>query len=245
MPSSYYPDLNITDQLLTLSGEEFHHLVRVTRAREGSIITLNSGKGSLATARVVSIDSKQARLELVSIQEGMHFPIPYAIAFALLKNRHDELLVEKCTELGAGRFFPLLSRFTIRKGSHAGITRFERIALAAIKQCDNPILPTISPIQSLKEGLRMIQEEGYRPILCSEDKPKLWLSDLGISPDDRPCFIIGPEGGWSDEEKQLFTELNIDQISIGYLVSRAETAGITIAAQWLLYANRHSTMGTT
>ena len=220
-------------------------MVRVTRACEGSIITLNSGKGSLATACVVSIDSKQARLELVSIQEGMHFPIPYAIAFALLKNRHDELLVEKCTELGAGRFFPLLSRFTIRKGSHAGITRFERIALAAIKQCDNPILPTISPIQSLKEGLRMIQEEGYRPILCSEDKPKLWLSDLGISPDDRPCFIIGPEGGWSDEEKQLFTELNIDQISIGYLVSRAETAGITIAAQWLLYANRHSTMVTT
>lgn len=245
MPSIYYPELNHLSAHVVLDGEEYHHLTRVTRARTGDEILLNSGSGIMARARILGIDKLTARLEVLSLQTNLAFPAPFAIAFALLKNRHDELLVEKCTELGAGQFFPLISQYTVRKASSESKGRFERIVLAAIKQCDNPILPVFTEPQSPAKALQSVIESGYTPILCSELKPDQWLKDLALQPEAKPCFFIGPEGGWSMQEIRLFAEANIPQVSIGHLVMRAETAAITIAAQWLAQAKKPSTQGTT
>jgi len=245
MPSVFFPDLKSNDKLLALSGEEFHHLVRVSRTRVNDVIRLNSGDGSLAEAKVIEIGKREAILELISIRKQIEFPAPFAIAFALLKNRHDEFLVEKCTELGVERFFPLVSEFTIRKSGAEGIRRLERVALAAIKQCDNPILPRLELPQTPAMAIKRAGEMGYRPILCSELLPGQWLSDMDLSPSSKPCFFIGPEGGWSEKELSLFQVEGLPQVSIAYLITRAETAAITIASQWLAYANRFNTSGTT
>lgn len=244
MPSIYYPDLRPKQKLLTLSGEEFHHMVRVARTRVGDSVKLNSGSGLMATARVLEIGKKEARLEVLETLEQSSFPSPFAIAFSLLKNKHDELLVEKCTELGAGHFFPLVGDFTVRKGNTESQGRLERIALAAIKQCDNPILPTLEKQRDLANGLKRVRELGYMPVLCSELRPDMWISDIELTEDTRPCFFIGPEGGWSEAELKLFQEEGITQISIGHLITRAETAAITVAAQWLAQANRLRATGT-
>jgi len=208
----------------------------------GDFVKLNSGNGLLAKARVTDISKREAKLEIIEMMESMPFPSPFAIAFALLKNRHDELLVEKCTELGAGQFYPLLCDFSIRKAGSDG--RLERIALAAIKQCDNPYLPSLEKPRELKVALQTTREAGYTPILCSELKPDQWLDDLKLPSKTPPCFLIGPEGGWSAEEIKLFEQQEVPSISIGYLITRAETAAITIAAQWIAYANRLRTSGT-
>lgn len=242
MPSVYFPNLASSDRILILSGEEFHHLARVARVRVGDVVMLNSGKGMLARARVMEIGKREAKLEIDELMANMQFPAPYAIAFSLLKNRHDELLVEKCTELGAGQFFPMVCDFSIRKS--ANDSRLERIALAAIKQCDNPILPVLEQPTELKAVLVEAREYGYTPILCSELKPDLWLDDLKLPAETKPCFFIGPEGGWSESEIGLFEKERVASISIGHLITRAETAAITIAAQWVAYANRLRTSGT-
>lgn len=219
-------------------------MVRVARTRVGDIVKINSGTGLMALARVLEIGKKEARLELLEISDQAVFPAPYAVAFAFLKNKHDELLVEKCTELGVELFLPFVSDHTVRKGSSDSQSRFERIALAAIKQCDNPYLPRLEKPLNLASAMKRSQDLGYVPILCSELKPDQWLSDLELSVDARPCFFIGPEGGWSEGELKLFEAEGITQISIGYLITRAETAAITVAAQWLAHANRQRTQGT-
>ena len=222
MPSVYYPDLLPTEKLLILSGEEFHHLVRVTRTRVGDLVKLNSGNGLLAIARVTEISKRDAKLEIDEWMESKPFPAPFAIAFALLKNRHDELLVEKCTELGAGVFYPLLCDFSVRKAGSD--KRLERIILAAIKQCDNPFLPSLEEPRELKEALSMVSAAGYSPIICSELRPDQWLDHLKLPATVKPCFFIGPEGGWSSDELSLFEQTAMPSISIGNLITRAETA---------------------
>ena len=228
MPSIYHPQLN---EDFCISGPEYHHLSRVLRVKIGDQILLNDGKGSLAKAIIRDIDKKCVRFELLEPVVYQEPASSFAIAFSLLKNKHDELIVEKCTELGCLEFYPFISSYSVRKGED--ISRFERIALSAIKQCDNPWLPHVNPVYTLKEAIKQTKKQGYTPIFCSEHRPDTWLSDLKLPANAKPCFFIGPEGGFSEEELLYIEQEELNQISISKLILRAETAAIAIAAQYV------------
>ncbi|MCB5270764.1 MAG: 16S rRNA (uracil(1498)-N(3))-methyltransferase [Candidatus Cloacimonetes bacterium] len=231
MPSQYYPKLDQETQSIILEAEEFHHLTRVKRLAMGQEIQINGGNGYLAEARVLRLDKHSASIEILST-EYHELPEPrFAIAFALLKNHHDELAIEKCTELGALDFFPLKTKRSVREEGKNTISRFEKIALAAIKQCDNPWLPKVHPALDLKKAITEIRAAGYTPVLCSEREESQWLQDLESGQD--LCFIIGPEGGFCDEEFDLLKDL--PNIRLSHLITRAETAAIAISAQFQAY----------
>jgi len=229
MPSLYCNNLSPNESQICLEGEEFHHLAHVKRIGLGQRIKLNNGKGLIAEGIIKELTKKSVLLEIISQQRSPYPQHSFAIAFALLKNKHDELLVEKCTELGATAFFPLVSEHSVRNPSSNTLLRFERIALAAIKQCDNPWLPKVYNPVHLKDSFSVITTNGYIPVLCSEKRPDKQVSDLDIT---NPCFIIGPEGGFSEEEFLVFEQQKIPQISICSLITRAETAAIAISAQY-------------
>ncbi|MDD2230258.1 MAG: RsmE family RNA methyltransferase [Candidatus Cloacimonetes bacterium] len=231
MPSYYTPDLSTSSSVVILEGEEFHHLSHVKRIEVGDSITLNNGKGIIAEGRISELNKRSARIEVLSSQFHEPPAKQFAIAFALLKNKHDELIIEKCTELGASTFFPLVSEYSVRVPSNNTNQRFERIALAAIKQCDNPYLPSIHPSLPLEQVIVAIQDSGFAPILCSERRPDVWLKDIQLGAS--PCFLIGPEGGWKESEYELFAKHHIPDINISHLILRAETAAIAIAAQFV------------
>ncbi|MCB5262676.1 MAG: 16S rRNA (uracil(1498)-N(3))-methyltransferase [Candidatus Cloacimonetes bacterium] len=231
MPSQYYPKLDQETKSIILDDQEFHHLARVKRLTTDQEILINGGNGYLATARISRLEKQSAFLEVLSIEYHEMLRPRFAIAFALLKSHHDELALEKCTELGALDFFPLKTRFTVREEGKNTRSRFESIALAAIKQCDNPWLPTVHPASDLKAALAEIRKSGYTPVLCSEREESHWLQDLDYGPD--LCFVIGPEGGFSEEEFALLKDL--PHIRLSHLITRAETAAIAISAQFQAY----------
>ena len=228
MPAQYVPELEeqASGEKYRLEGDELHHLAHVTKRRIEAPILLNSGQGTLAWALVENLAAKHALLHIQSLEKTPPSERPFAIGFALLKNRHDELLVEKCSELGVTDLFPLIAERSVRRS--AELTRFSRVSLAAIKQCDNPWLPRLHGILALEEALKAIHEAGYSPILCSERRDGRWLAEF--EPQLKPCFLIGPEGGWDDAEFSLMEAL--PRLKLANLVTRAETAAITAAAQW-------------
>ncbi len=228
MPSYYCPDLDASTKELILEGEEFHHLSRVKRIKVGQSIKINNGQGMIAETQLDAMSKNEAVL-VVKDYISVVMPRPrLAIAFALLKNHHDELLVEKCTELGAADFFPLVTDFTIKEEGKNTLSRLKKISMAAIKQCDNPWLPQVHKVMPVPEALGKIRADGYLPVLCSEREVKQRMKDL--QPGLDICFIIGPEGGFSDREFELLGDLK--QISLSALISRAETAAIAAAAQF-------------
>lgn len=234
MPSYYIDPRSFDpakDQELVLRDAEHHHLAFVRRHRIGDQVLLNTGSGLLLEAEILSINKQESRLGIMQRIQIPSLP-DYAIAFSLLKNQRDEYLVEKCTELGTRTFFPFISRFTIRKEGKSTIDRFEKVALSAIKQCDNPYLPKVNQVQKLQNCLSLIETSEYTPILCSERMPDRHIDSMDIE-SIKPCFLIGPEGGWSEDELQLFEQLGIGDYSISKLVLRAETAAIAAAAQWV------------
>lgn len=231
MPSQYYPGLNQETKIIILDAKEFHHLSRVKRLAQDQKIVINGGNGYLATAKVLQLEKHSASLEILSTEYHEMIRPRLAIAFALLKNHHDELAIEKCTELGALDFFPFKTARSVRQEGKNTISRFEKIALAAIKQCDNPWLPKVHPASDLIAAINEIQQAGYTPVLCSEREQSHWLQDLTYGPDI--CFIIGPEGGFSQQEFDLLKDL--PNIRFSHLITRAETAAIAISAQFQAY----------
>ncbi|HHV37417.1 MAG TPA: RsmE family RNA methyltransferase, partial [Candidatus Cloacimonetes bacterium] len=131
MPSYYFPELKKSSSELILDSDEHHHLSRVRRAKIGQIILLNSGNGLLAEAEIIAIDKKESRIKILDVKEIALLEPGFSIAFSLLKNQHDELIIEKCTELGAREFFPLICENTVRTAGKNTLARFEKTALAA------------------------------------------------------------------------------------------------------------------
>jgi 16S rRNA (uracil1498-N3)-methyltransferase len=231
MSSFYCPELNSTSPQVVLSEEEHHHLVHVLRQQTGDNIKLNNGSGILAEGIIQIIGKKQTTIQITQTKQLPRPNSPFAIAFSLLRSKNDEWLVEKVTELGVYDLFPMLTRFSVRNPSTNTISRFQATALAAIKQCDNPFLPLIHSIQSLKQTLIAIDSAGYTPVLASELRPDNKLDNLPAGL--KPCFLIGAEGGFSNDEFALLRSQQVIEIALSPLILRAETAAITAAAQFI------------
>jgi 16S rRNA (uracil1498-N3)-methyltransferase len=229
MPYFFCPTLDTAHKTVTLTAEELHHLVHVLRHKPGDEIYLNSGNGLLARGIIDSIGKSSATVSVTECSFSEHSAVPFAIAFSLLRNRNDELLVEKATELGVKDLFPFVSINSVRNPSHNTINRFRNSTLSAIKQCGNPYLPIIHDIVALEKLFPLVEQKGYTLVAASEGRPDIWIDNLekGIP----YCFLIGPEGGFSPDEFQSMKQSGILEVSLSGLILRAETAAITAAAQ--------------
>jgi 16S rRNA (uracil1498-N3)-methyltransferase len=220
--------------------DEFHHIVNVFRHKIGDTVQVTNGKGLLAKVVIKEIAKKSLKAEIV---EETFMPRPeyrVACAFSLLKNKHDLLIVEKLTELGITDLFPMQTVNSVRISKQNTHEKFIKTAISAIKQCNNPWLPTIHQPQTLENTLKLVKELNYLPIIASEQKLNRTLKNTNISNSHHStantlnhCIIIGPEGGFDSTEFKIFIENNIPQISLSQNILRAETAAIVAVTQLL------------
>ena len=109
MPSFYTPNLTENNENLIIRGDEFHHIKNVFRKQIGDEILLTNGSGILAKAEISEILKTEIAVNILSIKKLDISEQKIAIAFPFLKNKHDNLIVEKLTELGVKDFFPSIT----------------------------------------------------------------------------------------------------------------------------------------
>ncbi len=235
MPCFYTPELKEQNSEIMISGEEYHHIIDVFRKPIEAEILLTNGKGLLAKAKIISIRKKNLTVSIIVIDKEKQSQPKIAVAFSILKNKHDFLVIEKLTELGIKEFFPIFTDRTVRKPSKNTTIKFKKTAVAAIKQCDNAFLPKVNITTNLTEFLENIREN-YQPVVALEagENRQLWevLSSLN---EENICLIIGPEGGFTFEEIEMFKNKKIQTFSLGNHIVRAETAAIAASAQLVGY----------
>jgi len=235
MPCFYTPELKEQDSEITISEEEYHHIIDVFRKPIEAEIFLTNGKGLLAKAKIISINNKNLIVSILSINKEKQSQPKIAVAFSLLRNKNDYLIIEKLTELGIKEFFPIITDRTVRKPTKNTTKKFKKTTVAAIKQCDNAFLPEVNITTSLTEFLENIKEN-YKPVVALEagENRQLWevLSSLN---EENICLVIGPEGGFTFEEIEMFKDKKIQTFSLGNHIVRAETAAIAASAQLVGY----------
>ncbi len=194
---------------LELDEPAAHHLGRVLRLRPGELVCAADGAGGWRLATWGGAD----RLEPTGVAGREPVPsAPVAVAFAPVKGDRPELVVQKLTELGVDRIVVTSSARSVvrwdaeRERRH--LLRLRRVAAEATAQCRRLWLPTIDSAQ-----LGSLLGEGWS------------LADVGgVAPaDGLRSILIGPEGGWSDEER---ARARVPSVSLGEHVLRAETAAI-------------------
>ncbi|HAF15438.1 MAG TPA: 16S rRNA (uracil(1498)-N(3))-methyltransferase [Blastocatellia bacterium] len=223
---------------VTLASHEARHLREVLRLKTGEEVYVFDGAGKEFRCRVE--DSRRDRAGLQVLAEVAparpESPLLLTLAVALLKGEKFDLVVQKATELGVIKIVPVKTTnadIHLHDQSDAvkRVTRWQRIALEAAKQSGRALVPEVtSPINfaSLIETASaagngvMFSERDGRSLFKARERLPANLSSL--------TALVGPEGGWTDEELATAREAGWKIVTLGGRTLRAETAAITAVA---------------
>ncbi len=215
-----------------LTGPEAEHLVRVLRVQPGEVFEL-SDNHDLYVAEV-----ELARKSVVSFRvlEKLDPPgssVQLTLIAALFKFDRFEWLVEKATELGVSTIQPFEAARTDRGLAEASAkrrVRWQKIAVEASQQSRRAHLPEIEPAVRFEKAL---QAPANVRLLLDENRdvpPILQVLPAERSAADRVALLLGPEGGWTDEERSQAADAGWIPCSLGKNILRAETAALAALA---------------
>jgi len=212
-----------------LTGDHADHLVRVLRARVGQEFDIATG-AVVRRGRVVTVEEGRVEFELG--EELPAAPVPnVTLLLAIFKFDRMEWAIEKCTELGVSRIVPVIARRTdahLASAAAKRVERWRRIALQAAEQSRRATPPDIAAPIKLQEAANLT---GALRIVLAESEQQTMVSDvLAAHSDGETLLAIGPEGGWADDELELFLRAGWISASLGPTILRAETAAIAAAA---------------
>jgi len=234
MPIFYTPELTDISKEIILSDTEFRHVKNTLRKKVGDSLHTTNGNGLLAECRIKNLSPREIILQVEHINSKEKSRPHIALAFSLLK-QHNEFIIEKCTELGVYEFFPFFAKRNVKNSLSANqFERLQKIAIAAIKQCDSAHLPEIHKPLNFNELLKKLSPE-YMPILAWEEESRQNLHDVLHNAEKDICLIVGPEGGFEKNEVDIALQHSAQIVSLGNHILRAETAAITIAANTIFY----------
>lgn len=238
MPRSHksFPRLFVEPALaagvsVELGREQANHLVNVLRLREGGAAVLFNGRDGAWLGNITHAGKKGATLEL-SVQIAHQTPpADLWFGFAPVKIGRLDYLVQKATEMGAGTIQPVITQFTQAR------TRPEKLSaymLEAAEQCEILTLPRLADEIGLAALLRDWRPaHGLRRLLFADEaavaaSPAAQIEMLKGLPIG---ILIGPEGGFSDDERQLLLGQDfVVPISLGPRILRADTAAVAALA---------------
>ena len=212
-----------------LTGEHANHLVRVLRARVGQEFDIATG-AVVRHGRIVTIQESRVEFELGEEVPAAQVP-NVTLLLAIFKFDRMEWAIEKCTELGVSRIVPVIARRTDAHLASAAVKRAERwnrIAIQAAEQSRRAAPPEIAAPLKLKDAATMTA--GLRIVLAESEQETLLQYVLSPPPSGEILLAIGPEGGWAEDELQLFQKSGWTSASLGPTILRAETAAIAATA---------------
>jgi 16S rRNA (uracil1498-N3)-methyltransferase len=218
----------------TLEGLEHRHLSKAARCRVGDVVWLFDEEGTKYRARVEGLDPVRTTLAILEKTNSEETRTRIMIGQSLLKAKAMDFIVQKATELGAFAFIPILSSRSIAKiGEQAEkkVARWAKIAREAAKQAKTGMVPRIEPVEALAEILG--SKVASKKIFLSERSGR-YLRDLVSGPSAGPppdaIILVGPEGGWTEEEEAAIIRSGFEAASLGKSVLRAETASLSALA---------------
>jgi len=217
---------------ILLKGNEHHHLSRVARVKPGESVWLFDEDGSDYLARVEEIRKESTRLLILEKTQKGQGKNPITLAQALIKTKNMELVLQKATELGMSAFVPIISSRSIVRTedkTEKKMERWRRIALESAKQSGRSFVPKIHLPTDLNAFIKQSRED--KKLYFSEKGGKQ-LKDILIcpKPPSSVVLLIGPEGGWTDEEEQDIVDYDFEAVSLGPSILRSETAAIASLA---------------
>lgn len=221
-----------TGASLELGREQTNYVLTVMRMKAGEALVLFNGRDGAWMARIADAHRKGAVLEVVVQTQHQTPKSDLWLGFAPLKTGRLDYLVQKATEMGAGVIQPVITKFT--QVQKLKTEKLVANVIEAAEQCEVLTVPEVGPEVALTELVTHWQQsQGLRRLIfCDEGaqthSPLQQLRDL----DGLPVgVLIGPEGGFSEDERRLLLQQSfVIPISLGPRILRADTAAVAALA---------------
>lgn len=229
MQRLFVPQDLAADAVFEATPEQSHYLTHVLRMAEGAELLVFNGRHGEWLARIAARAKKAVRLETVEQTRPQPATPDLVYCFAPLKVGRLDYLVQKAVEMGAGVLQPVITQHT--QLAKVGIERLQANAVEAAEQCGILAIPEVREVQKFTALLSSWGKE-RRLIFCDEsaetNNPLPALQTIG---ERKLGLLIGPEGGFSEDERnQLYALPFVTAIPLGPRILRADTAAVAALA---------------
>ncbi|BFU91719.1 MAG: Ribosomal RNA small subunit methyltransferase E [Nitrospira sp.] len=232
MPVFFVLPQCITPPTISITGDLLSHLRDSLRVNIGETLWFGNEQGARCLTEITDVSKRAVTGRILeTVQEPLRHAPRLILGQSLLKGEKMDWVIQKATELGVAELVPIESRHSVvqlkaDRVDHQ-LARWQRIALEAAQQSEQWRVPTIASPQSLATLLTSRATNTITLMLAERRKGKT-LQTIKLPQDitDSVLVLIGPEGGWSQEEVQIAEQAEVVPITLGQQILRAETAAI-------------------
>jgi 16S rRNA (uracil1498-N3)-methyltransferase len=233
LPRFYVPHLDPNVRETPLPADEATHLTRVLRLSAGDDVAVFDGRGREFRARVTDTARRKVLIELLEpIAAAPEARVPITLVQAVLKGEKMDAVIRDATMLGVSAIEPIITARTIARGPRAENDRWTRVSIASAKQCRRAVVPAIAPprpfdewVRSSAHGLRLMMVE---PAATSTEICSLHLLENHAA--GSLALIVGPEGGWTADEREQAEQSGCLSVTLGGLTLRADAVAVAALA---------------
>ncbi len=217
-----------TGSKIRIAGAEAKHAMSVRRLQVGEAIAVSDGQGNKARGKVSQLSKDFLELDVESL-EKLERPTPQLVLVqALAKGDRDEMAVQACTELGIQTVIPWQSERSVsiwkpeKQDKHR--MRWQTIATEAAKQSLRPFIPEVEQVLGTRELADRLKT--FDLTLVLDPTSNTALNSVSLAGHQSIAIVVGPEGGISLEELEVFRSAGLSLVGLGSGILRTSTAGV-------------------
>ena len=217
----FFSDALAVDMIDKLDKDQSHYLSKVMRVKENEVFSLFNKEGEWE-AKVLGIFKNIVEFKIIKQLRQKEITRELWLAFSPIKSNYQNFMIQKATELGVTKFLPIIfDRTVVRKINNE---RLEKIVIEASEQSNRLNVPEVEKAQNLKKFLKSNSIDLIFTDLNSNNK-KIEKTKFSNKP---ICIIIGPEGDFSEHERQeILSFKGVQALKINDNILRSETAVIS------------------
>ncbi|HID7631993.1 TPA: 16S rRNA (uracil(1498)-N(3))-methyltransferase [Neisseria meningitidis] len=231
MPRFHLPENLSVGQTVALPDNIVRHL-NVLRVRPNENITLFDGKGKAHAARLTVLEKRRAEAEILHEDTtDNESPLNITLIQSISSGERMDFTLQKSVELGVTAIQPVISErcIVLLDGERAAkrLARWQEIVISACEQSGRNTVPPVLPIIGYREALDKMPSESTKLIMSINRARK--LGDIR-QPSGAIVFMVGPEGGWTEQEEQQAFDAGFQAVTLGKRILRTETAPLAALA---------------
>ncbi|MFC5450265.1 16S rRNA (uracil(1498)-N(3))-methyltransferase [Paenibacillus aestuarii] len=224
--------------VVTIEGDDAHHLQRVMRAEVGEQVICSNGVDREALVRITQLEKGCVIAEVVEeLAMTAEAAVEVWVAQSLPKGDKMETVIQKGTEIGAARFLPFLSERTVvqydAKKEAKRTERWQKIAKEAAEQAHRNRVPQVDAVYTWKQLLQLAKEADAAWICYEKEdgqqlRPAIQAAAAAgkLGSGKRVLLAVGPEGGFTEQEIEQAEAAGFRSVSLGARILRTETAAM-------------------
>ena len=217
----FYPESLSLNLTAILNKSQSHYLTKVMRIKENEVFSLFNSSGEWEV-KILSISKSNVEFNIIKqLRQKENFKELW-LAFSPIKSNYFNFMIQKATELGVTKFLPIIfDRTVVRKINKE---RLEKVIIEAAEQSNRINVPSIEEPKSLKKFL----DDKKMDLIFTDLNSKTNKLDLKKLTNNPSCIIVGPEGDFSETEREEILSYNgVQAIKINENILRSETAVIS------------------